>query len=89
MRRIINFLMSLRRQSSKEVYLTRHGESEFNAAQRVGGDPALSPNGIKYSNQLRKFFLIEQRENEMKQVILSSTLQRAKHTADIIADEQV
>lgn len=38
--------------SGRVLYLTRHGESMYNLDQRIGGNPSLSPRGIKYATCL-------------------------------------
>ena len=45
--KIISYLLNLR-QKQKDIYLSRHGESQFNTQDRVGGDSDLSEKGIKY-----------------------------------------
>ena len=35
------------------IYITRHGESEYNVQDRIGGDPELTSNGINYSKLLK------------------------------------
>jgi broad specificity phosphatase PhoE len=34
------------------IYLTRHGQSTYNVAQKIGGNPGLSPAGEKYATWL-------------------------------------
>jgi len=36
----------------RTIYLTRHGESELNVQQRIGGDSPLSPNGKAVCDRL-------------------------------------
>lgn len=36
------------------IWLTRHGESEYNLDSRIGGDPSLTAKGTKYANALTK-----------------------------------
>ncbi|VDO84314.1 unnamed protein product [Heligmosomoides polygyrus] len=43
----------------RSIYLTRHGESEYNQIGRLGGDSPLSENGAKYAEKLRDYFKIE------------------------------
>ncbi|QQP35134.1 Uncharacterized protein FKW44_023276 [Caligus rogercresseyi] len=38
------------------IYLTRHGESEYNVLGRIGGDSDLTPNGRKYARLLAEYF---------------------------------
>lgn len=41
---------------SRFIYLTRHGESQFNLEGRVGGDPPLTEAGRRYAAALARFF---------------------------------
>ena len=36
------------------IYITRHGESEYNVQDRIGGNPALTDNGLDYAQSLKK-----------------------------------
>jgi 6-phosphofructo-2-kinase/fructose-2,6-biphosphatase len=38
-----------------KLYLSRHGESEYNQKKLLGGNSGLSTRGIKYSSQLFNF----------------------------------
>lgn len=40
----------------KVMYFSRHGESEFNVVDRIGGDSSLSPRGRQYARSLGRFF---------------------------------
>lgn len=48
---IVFFLINLQ-VGERPVWLTRHGESQFNVVGRIGGDAALSPRGEAYSRAL-------------------------------------
>jgi broad specificity phosphatase PhoE len=37
---------------SRRIWLTRHGESEYNVAGRIGGDSGLSARGAEYARLL-------------------------------------
>ena len=39
----------------RTIWLTRHGESEFNLTNRIGGDAPLTEKGIEYSHALASF----------------------------------
>ena len=41
------------------IYITRHGESEYNVTGRIGGDSALTLSGQLYAKRLRAFFQIQ------------------------------
>jgi len=38
------------------LYLTRHGESEFNVEGKIGGDSPLAPRGKEYADVMGKYF---------------------------------
>ncbi len=40
----------------RTLYLTRHGESEFNLVDRIGGDSPLAERGLAYARVLGKYF---------------------------------
>lgn len=37
------------------LWMSRHGESAWNSEQRIGGNPDLSHEGMRYSRALAKF----------------------------------
>jgi hypothetical protein len=37
---------------SRRIWLTRHGESEYNVSGKIGGDSLLSPRGAEYARAL-------------------------------------
>lgn len=39
----------------RTLWLTRHGESQWNTAGKLGGDSSLSPEGERYAKALAKF----------------------------------
>jgi broad specificity phosphatase PhoE/predicted kinase len=49
--RIVFFLTNLQ-VSKRPVWITRHGESEWNVLGRIGGDSPLSPRGLVYAQNL-------------------------------------
>ncbi|MDR3433541.1 MAG: 2,3-diphosphoglycerate-dependent phosphoglycerate mutase GpmB [Rouxiella aceris] len=66
-----------------QVYLVRHGETEWNAARRIQGqsDSPLTEKGIFQAQQVA-----ERVRNEGITHVIASDLGRTKHTAEIIAD---
>ncbi|KAI8914146.1 6-phosphofructo-2-kinase-domain-containing protein [Gorgonomyces haynaldii] len=79
------------------VWLSRHGESLFNIQNRVGGDPPLSPRGLKYTEALVDFIkhiaitppdspgspdLDDIPKDERKFQVWTSCLQRAMEVGD-------
>jgi len=66
-----------------QVYLVRHGETEWNAARRIQGqsDSPLTEKGIFQAQQVA-----ERVRSEGITHVIASDLGRTKHTAEIIAD---
>ncbi|CAE7744431.1 FKFBP, partial [Symbiodinium sp. KB8] len=64
----------------RSIFITRHGESEFNVAGKIGGDSNLSPLGSKYAERLAAFFSKRYPENE-DLMVWTSTLKRTMQTA--------
>ena len=52
--RLVFFLMNLHL-TARPIWLTRHGESVYNAAGLLGGDPDLTPDGHRYARSLAEF----------------------------------
>ena len=77
-RRLTNFLANLSA-VPRTIWVTRHGESEFNVGGRIGGNSPLSPRGQGYAHALGEFF----RERPLSRV-WSSSLRRARQTASAL-----
>jgi len=78
--RMVFFLSNLH-VSKRALWLTRHGESEFNLQRRVGGDPPLSTKGRSYARQLSR--AVHEGFGEDAQLeVWTSTLQRSRATAE-------
>ena len=45
-----------RRSNGKAMFFSRHGESEFNTEDKIGGDSALSFRGSRYAKALGQYF---------------------------------
>ncbi|PAV63823.1 hypothetical protein WR25_03231 [Diploscapter pachys] len=63
----------------RSIFLTRHGESEYNAMNRIGGDAPLTERGRRYAVALRDFFIL-QKFTDLK--IWCSQKIRAAQTAE-------
>jgi hypothetical protein len=64
----------------RPIYLCRHGKSEDNMAEKIGGDSGLSPAGKEFAQRLRGFMEnlpAEQRPS----AVWTSTLRRTIQTA--------
>jgi broad specificity phosphatase PhoE len=81
--RIVFFLMHLRG-NKQPIFFTRHGESEYNVEDKIGGDSPLSTRGKEYAAELAKFVLsCEETKHGLK--IWCSTLKRTLETASYIS----
>mmetsp|Transcript_8764 Transcript_8764/g.16612 ORF Transcript_8764/g.16612 Transcript_8764/m.16612 type:complete len:520 (-) Transcript_8764:1270-2829(-) len=64
----------------KKLWLTRHGESQFNTEGRIGGDSKLSCRGERYAKGLCSTILSRSEDNS-KTKVWTSNLQRTRLTA--------
>ena len=77
--RLVFFLMNLHL-TARPIWLTRHGESVYNAAGLLGGDPDLTPDGDRYAQSLAEF--LDRRDPDRNGVVIwTSALRRAIQTA--------
>jgi len=83
--RIVYYLMNIHI-TPRTIYLTRHGESEFNISGRIGGDAELSVRGRQYSKELAKY-ISEQKIPKLR--VWTSWMKRTIQTArDIDAPQE-
>lgn len=75
--RVVYFLLNLHIQP-RTLWLTRHGQSEFNLEDRVGGDAPLTAAGQRYAEALGDFV----RAQRSAPVVWTSTLRRTTETAE-------
>jgi 6-phosphofructo-2-kinase/fructose-2,6-biphosphatase 2 len=76
--RIAFYLMNLHLKP-RSIYLSRHGESQFNVEGKIGGDSLLSPRGMLYMKTLPA--LITDNIGDAPLTVWTSTLQRTIQTA--------
>eukprot|EP01017_Pseudomicrothorax_dubius_P033027 TRINITY_DN4380_c0_g1_i3.p1 TRINITY_DN4380_c0_g1~~TRINITY_DN4380_c0_g1_i3.p1 ORF type:complete len:436 (-),score=86.53 TRINITY_DN4380_c0_g1_i3:11-1318(-) len=87
--KIVSYVMNLN-PIRRPIYFSRHGQSEYNKENRVGGDSDLTESGVKYAEMLNLFFQQEVRSGELKHFdkssirMFTSTLVRAVHTTSKI-----
>lgn len=80
--RVVYFLMNIHL-LPRSIYLSRHGESEYNCIGRLGGDSPLSANGLLYAGKLREYFETEDLDDFR---VWSSQKIRAAQTASHLKD---
>src|SRR5262245_32858258 len=80
--RLVFFLMQIR-PTDRLIWLSRHGESEFNVAGRIGGDAPLTERGRDYASLLAVFV----RARTAQPVVWTSTLERAVATTTPVSRE--
>ncbi|KAJ3371940.1 hypothetical protein HDU91_004806 [Kappamyces sp. JEL0680] len=87
----------------RTIWLTRHGESEYNVLNKIGGNPGLTEKGRRYSHALYDFIANYDAEdstknfekkfdsrltlNARKMRVFTSTLKRAIQTAEVFDPE--
>lgn len=70
---------------TKTLWLTRHGESEYNLCKRIGGNPPLSEKGKRYAEALAVFFHETYPPETHRLLVWSSELQRSVNTASYLS----
>ena len=75
--RLVNYLMNLHI-VPRTIWLSRHGESEYNLAGKIGGDSALTSSGRAYGRRLSSFL---SEGIATTPTVWTSTLQRTIETA--------
>ena len=63
------------------IFLTRHGESEYNTQDRIGGDSSLTLNGWNYAHMLDKF--IQKNASIIPDKCIHSSKIRVKQTVSV------
>ncbi|HVK67949.1 MAG TPA: 6-phosphofructo-2-kinase/fructose-2,6-bisphosphatase [Polyangium sp.] len=66
--------------SPRPIWLTRHGQSDYNRHGRIGGDPELSPAGEEYAKHLAEF-VRKNAPRDQEVSVWTSTLRRTIQTA--------
>ena len=73
---VISFLLNLNI-NRNTIYLTRHGQSEYNLLDKIGGNPSITSLGVQYSKELYNY-IDNLQLNDL--IIYISTLKRTKET---------
>jgi 6-phosphofructo-2-kinase/fructose-2,6-biphosphatase len=80
--RLVSFLVNLHN-VPRPVWLTRHGQAEFNVLERIGGNTHLSPGGRTYAANLQHYYA-ERIAPYGEIEVWTSTLVRTQETAEIL-----
>lgn len=80
--KIVSFMMNLH-VIPRPIYITRHGESNFNNRGLIGGDSGLTARGIYFAKALGEYMLTEElSEHDVSLLsVWTSTMRRARETA--------
>lgn len=69
------------------IILSRHGESEYNLENRIGGDSSLSSDGVKYAKRLCNFCL--NNSDWVPKTCITSTKKRTIQTCSYLKDYMI
>ena len=87
--KIVSFMMNLHTES-RPIYITRHGESDFNVRNLIGGDSGLSQRGVQFAKALGEYMLTEElsKADASSLSVWTSTMRRARETAKEIQSKR-
>ena len=83
----INYILNNTIINKPVIYLSRHGQSQFNIIKKIGGDSFLSNFGKQYPIKLKEYINSEIEKgfiNNGKYHLFTSTLNRTKETAGLL-----
>ncbi len=80
--RLVSFLVNLHN-VPRPIWLTRHGQADFNVKERIGGNTSLSPLGKQYGAALSLFYR-ERIAPHGRVEVWTSTLVRTLETAELV-----
>ena len=83
----INYILNNTVIKKPIIYLSRHGQSEYNIDKKLGGDSSLSEFGQQYPLKLKEYIDQEIKNNFIpngKYHLFSSTLKRTKQTSELL-----
>lgn len=78
--------------SRRSIYITRHGQSEYNKLKKIGGNPGLTEEGEKYSKWLAGFAqetICHCEKSEIPARLWTSTMRRTIETARYISHHNI
>ncbi|KAH0544645.1 hypothetical protein GP486_008502 [Trichoglossum hirsutum] len=84
--RVVYYLMNLHIKP-RSIWLSRHGESEYNLVGKIGGDSNISPRGEAYARALPG--LVKKSAGDRKLTLWTSTYRRTSQTAHYLDYEKL
>lgn len=84
--RVVYYLMNLHIKP-RSIWLSRHGESEFNLSGQIGGDANISDRGERYAQKLPD--LVIESAGDTQLTVWTSTLKRTMQTARFLPFEKL
>lgn len=72
---------------TKTIYISRHGQSEYNLLNKIGGDSDISILGEEYAKMLFNFIREEELDKNLE--VFTSQLKRTKQTVKYFKDYHV
>ncbi|KAJ1621148.1 histidine phosphatase superfamily [Pavlovales sp. CCMP2436] len=90
--RIAQFLSTIHTETHT-IYLTRHGQSEYNRLGKIGGNSGVTEYGLEYARRLAKFaeetICKEDGANANKARLWTSSMRRTNETSQFIEHPEV
>jgi 6-phosphofructo-2-kinase/fructose-2,6-biphosphatase 2 len=86
--RVVFFLMHLHN-TPRRIFLTRHGQSVYNALGKIGGDEELTEMGDDYAHAFAEWVLQTLPVDSGKVTIFTSSLKRTIQTTQYIPSRKV
>lgn len=84
--RLVYFLTNLHIKP-RSIWLSRHGESEYNLEGKIGGDANISPRGFQYAKLLPELLRKSGLPKDAPLTVWTSTLKRTNQTAKHVVEE--
>ena len=83
--RIVYYVMNLHIKP-RSIWLSRHGESQYNLTGQIGGDADLSERGMRYAKRLPELVLksLGEENKHTNLTVWTSTMKRTQQTASFL-----
>lgn len=83
--RIVYYVMNLHIKP-RSIWLSRHGESQYNLTGQIGGDADLSERGMRYAKRLPEIVLksLGEENKHTNLTVWTSTMKRTQQTASFL-----